>query len=523
MKLLKNEKFILILIIFLAIFLRIIALPQIPLGFYRDEILNSYEAYSILTTGKDQWGNFLPLRFKGFGDWPPPLYFYFNVPFVLIFGLNEWVIRLPAALLGILTVWLTFLLVKELFKNKNIAFLSSLLMAISPWHLHYSRLNFPAIMIPFLITLGLWLFFYGLNHKKEWPIYFAVFFISLTIWSYSIAQVFTPLLLLGLLIFYRKELKKKIIFGGILTASILFLPFIFLTLKNYSFWQVRFDNISIFNTKKPFLSFINNYFSHLSPKFLFFRGDINLRHHVFGMGQLYLFEAIAFIYLIIYLIKKKTILPHLNFLIYWFLIFPFASSLTIENIPHATRTIVGLPLLHILSALGLYFLFSFFKKELVKVIFYSFLILIIGICFFWFIINYFFLYPKYSAPAFFYGQKEVVNYIRENYNYYDKIIISGKNHHPYLYLLFYLPYLPEKFHHSQIETEQFSLDTIVVNSFDKFIFEYDFKKIEKFLPKTLYVEYYFSKGKISHLNNLKIKKIIYFPNGLIAYRIMALE
>ena len=122
----------LIIIIILASALRLIALDKYPAGFNADEAAIGYNAYSLLQTGKDEYGTPWPLSFKSFGDFKPGLYFYFVMPAVAVLGLNEWAVRIPSALLGIGTVILVYFLAKEIFKEKKIALLSSTLLAISP-------------------------------------------------------------------------------------------------------------------------------------------------------------------------------------------------------------------------------------------------------------------------------------------------------------------------------------------------------------------------------------------------------
>src|SRR3989344_4753279 len=115
-----------ILILLLAAALRFIQLGKNPPGLYWDEVSLGYNAYSILKTGKDEHGEFLPLaRFKAFGDYKPPGYIYATVPSIALFGLNEFAVRFPSALAGVFMVWLTYLLIKELFSNHKLAALSA--------------------------------------------------------------------------------------------------------------------------------------------------------------------------------------------------------------------------------------------------------------------------------------------------------------------------------------------------------------------------------------------------------------
>ena len=122
------------------IFLIIISLLSVILFLYKmnvsppalnaDEATNAYDAYSILKTGKDQYGNFMPLRFKSFGDYKLPLLTYFAVPFIKVFGLTETGIRMVNFPFVLLFPLVIFLLTLELFNRKNV----SLLVAFY-WHL----------------------------------------------------------------------------------------------------------------------------------------------------------------------------------------------------------------------------------------------------------------------------------------------------------------------------------------------------------------------------------------------------
>ena len=98
-----------VLIIILAFFLRFYRLGSNPPGLYWDEAAFGYDAYSLAKTARDHHGQFLPLFFESFGDWKLPGYFYLLIPSVKLFGLSEFAVRLPSALLGFLTVEKAFI------------------------------------------------------------------------------------------------------------------------------------------------------------------------------------------------------------------------------------------------------------------------------------------------------------------------------------------------------------------------------------------------------------------------------
>lgn len=140
-----------------ALLLRVLFLGTIPNGFFTDEASNAYDAYSILHTLRDQYGEFLPWYFKSANDYREGLYMYLMVPFIKVFGLNPFGARITSAVIGTLTVLIVYHLAKEIF-NERIGLLSALFLAILPWHIHFSRVTFRAILVPCLFCLAL-LFF----------------------------------------------------------------------------------------------------------------------------------------------------------------------------------------------------------------------------------------------------------------------------------------------------------------------------------------------------------------------------
>src|SRR4030066_552491 len=148
-------KIILLVIIIISAILRLWNLGGNPPGLTPDEAALGYNAYSILKTGRDEYGQILPVVFKSFGDYKPGLYVYLTVPSVAIFGLNELAVRIPSALAGIASVWLFFQLSCLLFKKKLLALFISFALAMSPWAMHFSRGGWEANLALFLVLLGL--------------------------------------------------------------------------------------------------------------------------------------------------------------------------------------------------------------------------------------------------------------------------------------------------------------------------------------------------------------------------------
>src|SRR3990167_5675964 len=117
-----KRAFLIFLVVLLAFILRFYNLNSVPPSLYWDEASLGYNAYSILKTARDEHGKLLPItNFAAFGDYKPSGYIYASVPAIAVFGLNEFSVRLPSTFFGVLTVLITYLLTKRLWKNEKIA------------------------------------------------------------------------------------------------------------------------------------------------------------------------------------------------------------------------------------------------------------------------------------------------------------------------------------------------------------------------------------------------------------------
>ena len=184
------------LIFCLGAFLRLWRLAEIPQGFTPDEAAQGYTAYSILKTGRDEWGIKLPLNPRSFGDFKPPLQTYLMIPFLTFLDLRELTVRLPNAFLSSFAILGVFLLTKELLVQETIALLAAFLLAFSPWHLPLSRGAFEANLTVFFFSFGVYFLLRALREENRWAEFFAALFLGLNLFSYHSAKLFTPLLVI---------------------------------------------------------------------------------------------------------------------------------------------------------------------------------------------------------------------------------------------------------------------------------------------------------------------------------------
>lgn len=499
------------LLVVFALLTRVVWASINPPALNWDEASHGYNAYSILTTGKDEWGISVPSIFRAFGDYKLPVYIYAATPFIFLFGNTELAVRLPSMLAGVGLVMVTYLLAVELYAKstpkgyKKIALFAAILVTIEPWSFFASRAALEANLAAFLVVTGVYLFLKFVNFlPRARAVYFfiaAIMVFGLSAWTYNSSRVFVPLLLCSLLLIYRNKVfayfrsNKAFAALGFLFAALFFVP-MFVQLSSTP-GSARYENVQILSDGavakieearnnselNPFIvrlihnrpayfatQFVRNYVSHFSPQFLFLEGGSHYQFNIPDHGLLYLLNlplVVAGFILVVVGYKRKES----RLLLAWILLAPVASSVTSDS-PHALRSLVMIPVPMVLAAIGGHFIFNILKKSSVLLVFYSLALL----AFFAAYIN---LYSndyreKYSW-AWQYGYKQAVEIVKENYDEYEKIIFTKKYGEPHIFLLYYWPWSPEAYNTDEDKIRFYQSNWYWVDKFDKFYFVNDWQ------------------------------------------------
>lgn len=541
---------VLFLIIILGGILRIWQLGNVPPSPDWDEASLGYDAYSILHTGRDQFGEFLPINLRSFNDYKPSLYAYFTIPSIIVFGLDVFAVRLPSTIFGILSVLAIFYLVKEIFekyKYKNyLALISSFLMAISPLSIQFSRVGFESNFGTALNIFAVLFFLKGL--KKPWLLAISAICAGLAVYAYQSEKVFTPLILLVMVLLFRKKLfstNMKYLVGAFVVGVIVVLPMILNIFTDKSSLE-RLRGTSVFSSQTEILkansrkldrdvqnndklgllldnrrivyakTILQGYLSHFDLNWLFIQGDI-ARHHAHGMGIMYLFELPLLLLGIYFLLMsgqfdKKTRL----LILLWVLIAPIPASVT-TGVPNAVRTLNFLPAIHVLSAVGLLSIILFINQQNIKNKLFI-LILAIYALFsmynFTYYMNQYFVQSNYYDSAYWqYGYKQAVDEAYKLQDKYKKIVVSNNEsmNQSYIFFLFYLKYSPQEYQ-NVVNSRP---DGVIDNSFGKYTFrKIDWEK-DSNLENTLFIV---RPDEIP--NEIKTIKTIYNLDGTPAIKIV---
>lgn len=516
-------------IILLGILLRLFYLSKIPNGFYSDELAFAYNSYSLLTTAKDEFGTFLPLVLKSFGDYKAALFAYFLAPFIYLGGLTVFVVRFGSAFLGILQIILVFLITKELLKSKKLALLSSFLIAISPFALQFNRMAHENNLSITLISASLYLFIKLNKSLIYFP--FAIIFSVLSLYAYHDARVIAPLLIILMMIFKSKFLFQKKIITFICLASALILLFPLAQVMQKKETWTRMINTSLFTDYGMVLTvnvergesgnnhlskfwhnkltvysrqFVENYFSHFDLKYLLFHGDPVQIYQTVGNGILLFIEFPFLILGLFYIFNYRN--NRWLVILSWLIIAPLAGALT-RYIPSASRTFFSVIPLNIIIAGGIIYIASTYSKKYFTALLISILFLT---NFSYYLHYYYFNTPVRYAKEWHYGMEEVINKVALRQKNYQTVWFSNKAW-GYLYPLFFLKFPPAVF---QSQAKLGPLDQYGfgwVNSFDKYIFD----RIPKYYDENQKILYIASPEDLN-FNSHQLDKIAY-PNGMPAF------
>jgi 4-amino-4-deoxy-L-arabinose transferase-like glycosyltransferase len=461
-----KPKILLALIIIIAFVLRIWQVGLNP-TFISDEASIGYNAFSILKTGRDEWGKLLPLSFKSFGEFKLPIYIYAAVPSIAVLGLTEVAVRLPSVLAGVASIYLIFLLARRLF-SERVGLLSALFMSINPWHFEVSRMALEANLGLAFILAGV---YFLLEAEKKKSLFLSFLFFVLSFYTYNTCRLFIPLFLLLFFLFKRKtwlpRLKKNWL--ALAMVVILSLP---IFVSGFQGSSQRLAKVGIFTDpgiinrleqertlclarnsllwcqllhNRPLTYsqvFVKNYLSHFSRKYLFLKGSGLAQYSVPERGAIYLFELPLLILGLIFLLQEKK-KKALGLLFLWAITAPIANSLTGEA--HPVRALVLLPVFPILSALGISFAFSIIKRREAEALLGIFLAVVVLLSFLSYLATYFVDYPQKPGSTWQEGYKSLYQKLSEKEGNYDKVVVTKFYGEPHIFYLFYQKFDPQTY------------------------------------------------------------------------------
>jgi len=233
----------LICILLAASFLRLVFISRGDT--INDEVLYAFRAIDMLDfdeaaeqTTPLEW--FDPLKTGGESDIPwwtalsfhdhPPLVFLIQHFFMRIFGESRLGFRLPSALFGIASVWLLYLIGKELY-SKDAGLIAAGLLAITVNHVYISRIGLQESYVIFFILLASYLFLR--TQKNDTYYLWTGAALGLGFITKYNTFILAPIFLTYLVLFNRKAFRNKKFWLGALFALVIFTPVIVYNIELY--------------------------------------------------------------------------------------------------------------------------------------------------------------------------------------------------------------------------------------------------------------------------------------------------
>lgn len=382
-------------IIIVATFLRLYHIQTAPPGLYPDEAVNALNSVTANKTG--DYKVYYPDNNGREGLFMNIQAMFLKAADAKGMQYEPWMLRLPSALFGILTVLGMYYLGRELFA-KRVGLMAAFFTATSVWHIAFSRIGFRAIMAPFFLIWGIALLLMAYRYAREnklathwYKKYLHLIvaakggiFFGLGFYSY-IAYRTAPLLLIPIAIYFRKQIASTRIMGVFLAATFLVaLPIGLYYLQNPADFFGRTSQVSIFTGPHPLQDLALNTVKTIGMVFVV--GDFNWRHNFAGAPVVFWPVAFCLIMGIVVAVQnlahRKKQDPHdpqnqqdakiennvspklaFNILGLWIFLAALPVVTSNEGLPHALRSILFIPPLMILAAIGAVLSYNFLTRK----------------------------------------------------------------------------------------------------------------------------------------------------------------
>lgn len=357
----RNEWVLLGLIILIAIFFRFYQLDSIPIGLHSDEAFKGYAATKYILQHKA-----VPVFFQeNLGE--EPMYVYLVALSLLFSKGGSLAIRVVSASVGTTTVPLVYLLAKELFPaggNRTplspVGLMAALWLALSYWHVNYSRLGMEPILLPLFITIISFSFWRGVKSQRKLYYLLAGLFLGLSLYTYRAARLF-PLVLLIYIVCYillTGRLDRRLLVNWVIlfaAAFLVFAPLGYFAITHSDIYFSRAGDVSIFNPELNHGSPLRALMSGIAKTMASFHllPDPNWRQNPAGRSLLDPITGLFFLLGLGIVLSRWRRLNYL-FILVWLLVMSLPAALTASGLPHSSRSIGLLPVACMLPAIGLH-------------------------------------------------------------------------------------------------------------------------------------------------------------------------
>lgn len=385
------KRYLLPLILLIALALRAWDAGSLPAALNRDEAALAYNATLLLESGKDEWERTWPLTLESFGDFKLPGYVWHLIPLFSVFGQHDWVARLPSVLAGGALVLIAHAFGRHFGLGKRGSLVASIAIATAPVFLFYSRMAFEAnlALAYFLGGLALLLGLQKSFSWGQWAGMSACFLMAVC--TYNTPLLLLPALMVFIALAFPVKKNRAFFWKTQATLLVVFLigAFAFLPATSQKTGITLFTDETVrtqwveFRQSLPAvwqpiagsqyayyaLRIAQNFVQSFSPEFLVTRGGSHPWHSLPGTGHLlWAIYGLGMVGIVSTLSavwhqrkhweKLRAPLAWL-----WLLIASLAPAVITVDAPHATRSLLFLFLFHLFAVRGLETIAQMFRNK----------------------------------------------------------------------------------------------------------------------------------------------------------------
>lgn len=357
-------------IVILGIAFRLYQIDVIPPGLHNDEAAYALDAQAVL---RGQYALFFE-RNSG----REPIFIYLLALGFQLFGATPATIRLTAALIGSATILTTWWMVRALFRfapeqqsmsPRWFALWTAGFLAVSYWHLSFSRLGFRAITLPLLTTLTfalLWRTWRQLRQQPASPPWRTAILggaaLGLTFYTYTASRMAFVLFLAAVALVFLLAPRFMIARRQLLltaaaslgAALLVVTPLLLYFAAHPDTFIVHAAELSIFSPTYAEGGPVSAFARSLLATLLMFVSspDLNLRHNP---AQIPVFDPLLALWLgfgvVVAVATWRKLTP--AFALFWFALFLTPALFAAERPPHSLRTLGVLPIVYVLPLLAM--------------------------------------------------------------------------------------------------------------------------------------------------------------------------
>lgn len=421
--------------------IRIWRVTEAPASVNWDEAAVGYNAFSLLETGRDEFGKALPVSLRSFDDYKPALYSYLSAVPVRFSGLTELSTRLTSVIYGTILVFAVLYLASKLTGSLKLGLIAGVFAAASPWAVHFSRIAFEANLGVGLYYLAIAVFVFAFRRPKA--CFWSLFLFILSMYAYHAQRAIALPTFLALWLIFRSKIPRL---TWLSLAALLPLAVSFITepagsrlastiiFKLWPFVPTDLPKL-IYNPILTLMWQLTGQFgTYYSPVNIFVRGSTEpiLRIPTLGLLQIELLPL--WITGLIHIFRPQNI----NKLLWIILLLAPLPGVITWNWFSVVRTLAVYPALAILAAFGYRWLkISGLVKAGLWITFglsALYTILTIGI------------YAPYETYGDFQpGFKTAIPYLLSEAKNYRRVVVDSPHIAPYIFLLFYGQYPPDQY------------------------------------------------------------------------------